>query len=101
MSKEKVKEVKSVVAEPTTVVNVPPPNPKMLEEDRLSLELAKSRRDTVLAQAKEATAKAETADLAYRYTILQVYMKYGLGADDAINENGDIIIGGAKVTQAQ
>jgi len=45
-------------------------------------------------------AKNETAELAYKYVILQLYMKYGLTSADAISENGDIVKGGA-VTQAQ
>lgn len=69
---------------------------KMTEEDRLALELAKSRRETVLAQAKESFARNETAELAYKYLILQLYLKYHLDpVADAISENGNIIRGGA------
>jgi hypothetical protein len=78
---------------------VPPPNPRMSEEDRLNLELAKSRRETAMAQAKEAVAKSETAELAHRYVVLQIYVKYGLNANDVINENGEIVKGGAVATQ--
>ena len=100
----KVKDVKMVVPEGVSVdpvvaapppVPTPVPNPKIAEEDRLALELAKSRRETALAQAKEAVAKNDTADLAYKYVVLQIYMKYGLNQNDALNENGDIVRGGA------
>jgi len=104
MSKDKVRELKNAAAvEPASipVVNVAPApvapavQEKMQESDRMSLELAKSRRETALAQAKEALAKNETADLAYKYVVLQLYMKYSLTADDAISEAGDIVRGGA------
>jgi enoyl-CoA hydratase/carnithine racemase len=107
MSKDKVRELKNAAAvepAPAPVVDVVPVAPpvvapavqeKMQEADRMALELAKSRRETALAQAKEALAKNETADLAYKYVVLQLYMKYGLTAEDAISEGGDIVRGGA------
>ena len=114
MVKEKVRELKNHnadVSAPASVVDVvpvvssspsvdagaPAVQEKMLEADRMALELAKSRRETVLAQAKESLAKNETADLAYKYVVLQLYMKYGLTPADAIGENGDIVRGGAVV----
>lgn len=80
---------------PPAAQAAPPVQEKMAEQDRMALELAKSKRETALAQAKEALAKNETADLAYKYVVLQLYMKYGLNANDAISENGDIVRGGA------
>ena len=74
---------------------------KMSNEDKMALELAKSRRETALAQAKEALAKNETADLAYKYVVLQLYMKYSLTAADAISEDGSIIRGGAVAPAVQ
>ena len=107
----KVKDVKPVVSEvvpgpvavvaPSLPVPAPVPNPKIAEEDRLALELAKSRRETALAQAKEAVAKNDTADLAYKYVVLQIYMKYGLNQNDALTESGDIVRGGALPPQGQ
>jgi hypothetical protein len=49
--------------------------------------------------AREATAKGETAELAFRYVVLQLYMKYGLSTNDALSDNGDILIGGAVPQQ--
>jgi hypothetical protein len=72
-----------------------PVQERMQDSDRMALELAKSRRETVLAQSKEALAKSETAELTYKYVILQIYLKYHLSTTDAISENGDIIRGGA------
>ncbi len=68
---------------------------RLAEVDRLALELAKSNRRTVLAQAEKALAQNETAELAYKYVVLQLYMKYGLTDADAINESGEIMRGGA------
>lgn len=73
-----------------------PPSEKMAEVDRMALELAKSRRETALAEAKTALAHNEKAELAYKYVVLQLYMKYGLTETDAITESGDIVRGGNK-----
>lgn len=69
--------------------------PRLADIDRMALELAKSNRKTALAQAEKALAQNETAELAYKYIVLQLYMKYGLTESDAISENGEIIKGGA------
>lgn len=107
MSKEK--KVTAVQNSHNTDVSVPPPpstsekepSEKMLEVDKMALDLAKSRKETALAQAKEALAKNETADLNYKYVVLQLYMKYGLTQADAISEGGDIVRNGAIQAQAQ
>jgi hypothetical protein len=78
-----------------------PKHPKMSEEDRLNLELAKSRKETAMAMAKEAVAKSEVADIAYKYIILQLYMRYGLDQNDAISEDGSLIKGGAAQVAQQ
>lgn len=77
------------------------PNPvsqaisKLMDVDKLALDLARQRRQTALAEAKTALAQNENAELSYKYTVLQIYMKYGLTDADAISEAGDIIRGGA------
>jgi hypothetical protein len=125
MSNDKVKEAKhkglqavQAAPEPPTPTPVPgpvmppmPPMPtapvvnsaptKLQDLDKMSLDLAKARKQTTLAEAKTALAENEKAELAYRYFILQLYMKYGLTASDAISEAGDIIIGGAVQQQAK
>lgn len=68
---------------------------KISEVDRLSLELAKANRKTAVAYAERSLAQNETAEIAYKYTVLQLYMRYRLTEADAINENGEIIRGGA------
>ena len=70
---------------------------EMLQDiDKMALELAKSRRLIALAQAEKALAQSETAELSYKYTVLQIYRKYNLNNDDALNEDGKILRGGAK-----
>jgi hypothetical protein len=78
----------------TVAVATPVPN-KLSEVDKLSLDLARAKRQTVLAEAKTALANNDNAELSYKYLILQLYMKYGLTAADAISEAGDIVLGGA------
>lgn len=68
---------------------------KLSEVDRLALELAKANKKIALTQAEKAIAQNETSELAYKYVVLQLYMKYGLTEVDAISEAGDILRGGA------
>jgi hypothetical protein len=107
MTKEKKAEVKSIVppAPPEPVITEAPaapaaPSEKIAEVDRMALELAKSKREVALAEAKTALANNEKADLAYRYVVLQIYLKYGMTDQDALSEAGDIVRGGA-VPRAQ
>jgi len=59
--------------------------------DKVSLELAKSKKQIAIAEAKTALANNEKAELQYKYVVLQIYMKYGLTELDAINEDGTIL----------
>jgi len=69
---------------------------KLSAEDKSVLDLAKSRRAEVKAQLETAVAKNDAAELAFRYVVLQLYMKNGLDSSDAISEDGSILIGGAN-----
>ena len=71
------------------------PISKLLDIDKMALDLAKSRAQTVLAEAKTAAVEAQNAELGFKYVVLQIYMKYGLTDKDAINDSGEIIRGGA------
>jgi len=75
--------------------NEKPSVKKLSDVDRLTLELAKMKRQVAVAEAKAALAANENAELGYKYTVLQLYLKYGLTEVDAITEAGDIIPGGA------
>lgn len=66
---------------------------KLEEVDRLILELAKSKRQVALAEAKTALANNEKAELEYKYLVLRIYNKYKLSETDAISEDGDILRG--------
>lgn len=71
------------------------PTERLSDVDRMALDLAKSNKKLAVAQAEKALAQNETAEVSYKYVVLQLYMKYGLTAEDAITEAGDIIRGGA------
>ena len=73
-----------------TVVNeTVPVQPEGLSvEDKHALELAKMNRKLALAQAEKALAENNGAENAFKYLVLQLYMKYGLNEADAIDENG-------------
>jgi len=68
---------------------------KLADIDRLSIELANSRKETALSEAKLALAKNEIAELNHRNLVLQIFQKYGLSANDSFNNDGTIIRGGA------
>ncbi len=100
MSKKNIAPVAlEVKADDVVPVSAPVANrvpEKMSDVDRLSLDLAKANRKTALAEAQTALAKNDNAELAYKYVVLQIYMKYGLTEADAITEAGEILRGGAQ-----
>jgi hypothetical protein len=70
------------------------PTPSLSNEDKLVLNLAKTKRQLAQQTLETAQAKAESSEIAFRYTILQIYRKYGLSDADQINdETGQIIFG--------
>jgi len=73
----------------------------LADQDRMALELAKANRKTALAVAEKALAQNETAELAYKYVVLQICMKYGLTEADVLNEDGTFVRGGAAAQRAQ
>ena len=90
----------AAVAPVGAAVPMPAATPRLMDVDRMALELAKQRRQTALAEAKTALAQNENAELAYKYVVLQIYMKYGLTDADAISENGEIVKNGALAPPA-
>lgn len=74
---------------------------RLSDLDRMSLEIAKSAKKLAVAQAEKALAQNETADISYKYVVLQIYMKYKLSEADAITESGDIIRNGAQLAGNQ
>ncbi len=72
-----------------------PAQEKISELDQMNLTLAKMRHQVANSEAKAAIAINEQADLAYKYIVLQLYMRYGLSEADAIDASGNIVRGGA------
>ena len=64
---------------------------RLQEQDRLTLEIAKMNKKMATLAAEKAIAQNETAEMQYKYVVLQLYMRYGLTAQDGIDENGNII----------
>lgn len=61
---------------------------RISDEDRHVLEMSKMNRKLALAQAEKALAENNAAEQAFKYLVLQLYMKYSLSGNDAIDENG-------------
>jgi hypothetical protein len=60
-------------------------------EDRAVLEMAKMNRKLAFSEAQKALAQNESAEMAHRYALLQLYMKHSLNPDkDLIDEQGNI-----------
>jgi hypothetical protein len=78
-----------------SILAATPKETRISHEDVSLLELAKARKETAAAQAREAAARSEVSEISYRYLVLQVYLKYGLNQTDALSEDGTIIRGGA------
>lgn len=68
----------------------PPPQETLLPEDKQVLEKAKLQRQLAVKEAEKALAENNAAELQYKYLILQLYMKYGMTALDALDEQGNI-----------
>lgn len=69
--------------------------PEMLSQaDFSALEIAKLNRKVALKEAEKALAQNESADMSFKYVILQLYMKYKLDVTgDAISDDGKIMRG--------
>lgn len=85
----------------TTSASVPMVPETLTQNDFATLEIAKLNRKVALKEAEKALAQNESADMAFKYVILQLYMKYKLDvAGDAISDDGKIIRG-ALLNQAK
>jgi len=69
-------------------------NNKLSDQDQHTLDLAKANKKMASLNAEKAIAQNETAELHYKYVVLQIYMKYGLSPKDGIDESGNIIKSG-------
>ena len=68
---------------------------KIDDADRLKIDQAKTEKKLALANAEKAIAQNDLADMKYRNVVLELYVRYGLGVTDAINEDGTIIKNGS------
>ena len=59
--------------------------------DKLTLELAKYKKQLATVQVEKAIAQNESAETAFKYLVYQLYVKYNLTSKDAIDENGNIL----------
>ena len=78
----------------TTEQPTPQVPTKLSEADKLRIDLAKEWMDS-------AKARAETAEMQYRYLILKLYYSYGLTDNDVLSTDGDIVINGKNQVAQQ
>ncbi len=67
---------------------------RLSDEDMLTIERANNKRQIAVANAKAATAEAEAAEMGYKNLVMQLFLKYGLSQEDAINPDGTVKRGG-------
>jgi hypothetical protein len=97
--------VEPTVQEPSPFVQAsgnaqPPQVPDVLvPEDLRVFEISLSNNKLARLTAEKAIAEANSADANHRYIMLQIFVKYGLTAQDAISEQGAIVRGGAVQKQ--
>lgn len=77
----------------------PPPQERLVEQDKAALEQLKLNRKTAILEAEKAILNSQNHDLAYTNAVLRLYMKYGLTEQDTIDESGLIVRGGAVAKQ--
>lgn len=65
-------------------------------EDKHLIETASLKKEIALSAARLSLAQSENADLSHKYTILQVYIKYGLTANDTIVDGKIVKNGNVK-----
>lgn len=87
---KKIAELSVVETKASEPVSVPEPVMKLSIEDVNELEKVKVAAKLALANAERALAENKAADVTYKYVVLQLYMKYGLTAADALDEQGNI-----------
>lgn len=64
---------------------------QLSNDDLHALTVMLLNRKVGLLAAEKSLAQHELSEMTYKYNILQLYMKYGLSAKDAITEAGEII----------
>ncbi len=67
-----------------------PPQERMQDQDFQAFEMGKLTAKVALKEAEKALAENKAAELAYKYLVLQLAMKYGLTAADGFDDQGNI-----------
>jgi len=60
------------------------------DADALALERARMHLKLITKDSERALAENKSAEMQYKYLVLQVYLKYGLKENDALDEQGNI-----------
>ncbi len=63
---------------------------KITDEDRNIISTVKNKAILAASQADKAVADAKVAELEYHNTVMKVFLKYGMGLNDTIDETGSI-----------
>jgi hypothetical protein len=63
---------------------------RIIENDKLTIDLAKSKVETAIASVNAAKSALEAAEMTYRYMVLQLFNKYDLTSQDSITNEGVI-----------
>lgn len=78
---------------PAPLQAAPVPVPVIEEADKAILSQASLNRRIALLQAEKILAQHELAEMTFKYIKVQLFMKYGLTANDQISETGEVIKG--------
>lgn len=68
----------------------PPAQETLSDQDKQVLQMGQLTVTIAKKEAERALAENKAAELEYKYLILQLYMKYGMTALDALDDKGNI-----------
>jgi hypothetical protein len=63
---------------------------KISDQDKITLDAIKMKRELAIANARAAVAQSESADMSYNNVVLQLAIKYKLNDGDMIEDDGKI-----------
>lgn len=90
MTKKEVSSPEVIAVHPVQAPSPTKPE-KLSDIDKLTLDLAKQKRATALAEAKTAVSANDLAESQFKYVILSLYRKYNLNDEDGLAEDGSIV----------
>lgn len=92
LDEQKTDEVNEMVVEMKDAMKKPQ---RLSNEDILNLKLAKHTKELAQMSALKAATESKLADVIYRNTVLEIYLKNKLTVNDAVSEDGEITFDGA------